>query len=268
MANQNANHETELSRLVNIMRALRDIETGCPWDIQQDFASIAPYTIEEAYEVEDAIRRENMADLKEELGDLLFQVIFHAHMASEANQFDLGDVIQAVCEKMIRRHPHVFSDRQAASAEAVKQNWEDIKSQERAEKQKQQAAASLLDDIPLSLPALTRAVKIQKRAARVGFDWPDLTPIFDKLDEEIKELKDVLQNEDDQDRLTDELGDVLFVIANLARKMRVDPEAATRSTNAKFTRRFQWMERQEDLRQLSLERQEVLWQASKRATKS
>jgi ATP diphosphatase len=267
MADQPANHETELTRLVNIMRTLRDTENGCPWDIQQNFASIAPYTIEEAYEVEDAIRRENMSDLKEELGDLLFQVIFHAQMAQEEKQFALVDVIQAVNDKMIRRHPHVFGDSQTASAEAVKQNWEAIKSQERAEKQTSNAIPSLLDDIPLSLPALTRAVKLQKRAARVGFDWPDLDPIFEKLDEEITELKDVLLNDDGQDRLTDELGDVLFVIANLARKIGVDPETAMRSTNEKFTSRFRWMEQQGDLEKLSLEQQEVLWQSAKLATR-
>ncbi len=267
MAHQPPDHETELTRLVEIMRALRDGDTGCPWDIQQTFASIAPYTIEEAYEVEDAIRRDNMSDLKEELGDLLFQVIFHAQMAREENLFGLADVIASVNDKMVRRHPHVFDNQLAATADDVKQNWETIKSQERAQKQNTALPASLLDDIPLSLPALTRAVKLQKRAARVGFDWPDLVPIFDKLEEEIAELKEVLQNNDSNDRLTDELGDVLFVVANLARKIGIDPEASIRSTNDKFTRRFRWMEQQADLEKIPLEEQERLWQAAKTGQK-
>lgn len=268
MAQQNSDREPNLVRLVGIMQALRDPETGCPWDKQQTFATIAPYTIEEAYEVEDAISRDAMSDLKEELGDLLFQVIFHAQLATEAGHFTLADIIDTLCDKMTRRHPHVFGDQQTSSAEDVKQSWEEIKSQERAQKQDDDRPQSLLDDIPLALPALSRAVKLQKRAARVGFDWPSVEPVFEKLTEEIDELREVIDGDNDEASLTDELGDVFFVVANLARKLGIDPETALRSTNQKFSKRFNWMEQNADLNNLSLDSQEELWQAAKTAERN
>ena len=259
---------TPLLCILDIMRALRDPETGCPWDIEQTFTSIAPYTIEEAYEVADAIENGDMAALKDELGDLLLQVIFHSQMADEGGHFNFFDVAAAISDKMKRRHPHVFGDLEAASADAVKSNWEDIKARERAEKSATQAseneATSLLDDVPASLPGLSRAVKLQRRAARVGFDWSEAAPIFAKLDEEIEELRREMRTQSaDKVRLEDELGDVLFVIANLARHLGVDPEAAIRSTNSKFTARFKWMEKNADLDKLSLAEMELQWEQAK-----
>ena len=257
-----------LLRILDIMRALRDPKTGCPWDIEQTFKSIAPYTIEEAYEVADAIETGDMAALKDELGDLLLQVVFHAQMAEEAGHFNFFDVAAAISDKMERRHPHVFGDLEAASADAVKSNWEYIKARERAEKSTKQTsdneATSLLDDVPAALPGLSRAVKLQRRAAHVGFDWSEAAPIFAKLDEEIEELRREMRNPSaDKDRLEDELGDVLFVIANLARHLGVDPEAAIRSTNSKFTARFKWMEKNADLDTLSLAEMEQKWEQAK-----
>lgn len=256
------NSSSELSRLEEIMKALRHPETGCPWDIKQNFSSIAPYTIEEAYEVDDAIRRDDMDDLKNELGDLLFQVIFHAQIAVEKDLFDLADVINGICEKMVRRHPHVFSNATASEDEDIKQQWEDIKADERRTKNAG-SVASLMDDIPKALPALNRAIKIQKRASRIGFDWQDAAPIFAKLDEEIEELKSALKDGSDFTHITEEVGDILFVISNLARKLKVDPEAALRLTNEKFMRRFRWMEAQGELAELDLDAQELLWQTAK-----
>ena len=257
-----------LLRILDIMRALRDPENGCPWDIEQTFTSIAPYTIEEAYEVADAIETGDMATLKDELGDLLLQVVFCAQMADEAGHFNFFDVAAAISDKMERRHPHVFGDLEAASADAVKSNWEDIKERERAEKSAKHAseneAPSLLDDVPVTLPGLSRAVKLQRRAARVGFDWSEAAPIFAKLNEEIEELRREMRGPStDKARLEDELGDVLFVIANLARHLGVDPEAAIRSTNSKFTARFKWMEKNADLDTLSLAEMEQKWEQAK-----
>lgn len=260
--------KANLLRILDIMRALRDPETGCPWDIEQTFTSIAPYTIEEAYEVADAIETGDMARLKDELGDLLLQVVFHAQMADEAGHFDFFDVAAAISDKMERRHPHVFGDLEAASVDAVKSNWEAIKARERAENSAKQTsdneATSLLDDVPAALPGLSRAVKLQRRAGRVGFDWREAAPIFAKLDEEIEELRREMRDPSaDKARLEDELGDVLFVIANLARHLGVDPEAAIRSTNSKFTARFKWMEKNADLDTLSLAEMEQKWEQAK-----
>ena len=227
---------SRIDALIAIMARLRDPEDGCPWDLEQDFSTIAPYTIEEAYEVADAIEQGDMAELRDELGDLLFQVAFHARMAEEQDAFAFGDVVRAICEKMIRRHPHVFGDEEQRDAGAVKGRWEDIKAAERAEKPRK--PASILDDVPLSLPALARAVKLQNRAARVGFDWPDTSHVIDKLNEEMLELSAEVAKGGDADRLEDEMGDLLFVYANLARHMKIDPEKALRRANTKFRRRF------------------------------
>ena len=225
-----------IETLLAIMARLRDPDGGCPWDLEQDFASIAPYTIEEAYEVADAIERGDRDELKDELGDLLLQVVFHARMAEEEGSFAFADVVRAICEKMIRRHPHVFGDEGERSAGEVKGRWEEIKAEEKAAKGAKQA--SILDDVPLALPALMRAIKLQNRAARVGFDWPDTSQVIDKLNEEMLELSAELAKGGDADRLEDEMGDLLFVYANLARHLKVDPEAALRRANAKFRRRF------------------------------
>ncbi|PKP79106.1 MAG: nucleoside triphosphate pyrophosphohydrolase [Alphaproteobacteria bacterium HGW-Alphaproteobacteria-3] len=248
------------------MARLRDPDGGCPWDLEQDFASIAPYTIEEAYEVADAIERGNMDDLKDELGDLLLQVVFHAQMAKEEGRFDFSGVVQAICEKMTRRHPHVFGDEEQRSAGAVKGRWEEIKAEEKAAKGL--AQTSILDDVPLALPALARAVKLQNRAARVGFDWPDTSLVIDKLNEEMLELSAEVAKGGDADRLEDELGDLLFVYANLARHMKVDPEAALRRANAKFRRRFGRIEEKLAERgltpeQSTLEEMDALWNEAK-----
>lgn len=224
-----------LPRLREIMARLRDPETGCPWDLEQSFATIAPYTIEEAYEVADAIERADWAELRGELGDLLFQSVFHAQMAQEAGHFDLEDVIRAISDKMVARHPHVFgSDSRDKSAAQQTADWEAIKARERGQ-------ARVLDGVALGLPALMRAVKLQKRAARVGFDWPSTTDVVAKITEEAAELveaRDTLT----QAEVEEEFGDLLFVMANLARHLNVDPEAALRAANAKFTRRFQRIE--------------------------
>jgi ATP diphosphatase len=223
-----------LPRLLAIMRALRDPETGCPWDIEQDFATIVPYTIEEAYEVADAIQRTDWDDLTGELGDLLLQVVFHAQIAQDRGLFDFSDVANGIANKMVARHPHVFGDESRdKSAAQQTRDWEAVKAAERA----QRAQGGTLDGVALGLPALLRAVKLQKRAARVGFDWPDMTGVMDKIIEETAELGDAHASSD-QDHTEEEFGDLLFVMANLARHMKVDPEAALRRANAKFTRRF------------------------------
>lgn len=254
---------TDIARLIEIMAALRTPVTGCPWDLEQTFATIAPYTIEEAYEVADAIERGDFADLRDELGDLLLQVVYHARLAEEEQRFAFGDVVEAVTTKMIRRHPHVFGDEDARSAGAAKGQWDAIKAAERAIKAAERAAkddaselpASLLDDVPVPLPGLTRALKLQDKAARVGFDWPSLPPVFEKLREEIAELEEVALPADprgaaaDADaspqtraKIEEEFGDLLFVMANVARHLRIDPEAALRGANAKFVRRFRYIE--------------------------
>ena len=227
-----------IDRLIAIMERLRDPIGGCPWDLEQTFATIAPYTVEEAYEVADAIERGDLDDLKDELGDLLLQVVFHARIAEEQGSFAFDDVADAICDKMLRRHPHVFGALKFDSVAAQSQAWDDIKSQERAKKGR---AKSLLDDVPMGLPALTRAVKLSKRAARVGFVWPDTQSVLDKVHEELGELEHEIRA-GDLVKARAELGDLLFVCANLARDLGVDPEDALRATNAKFVRRFQFIE--------------------------
>jgi ATP diphosphatase len=223
-----------IDRLRAIMARLRDPEAGCPWDIEQDFRTIAPYTIEEAYEVADAIEREAWDELKGELGDLLFQSVYHAQMAEEAGHFDFDEVATAIADKMVARHPHVFGDEsREKSAEQQTADWEAVKAAER----KAKARGGVLDDVALGLPALMRAEKLQKRAARVGFDWPDATHVLDKIAEEARELVEA-RDTATHDEIEAEMGDLLFVMANLARHLKVDPETALRRANAKFTRRF------------------------------
>ena len=260
-----------MDRLLTVMARLRDPDGGCPWDIEQTFETIAPYTIEEAYEVADAIARRDRADLREELGDLLLQVVYHSQIASEAadpaERFAFADVAKAIADKMIRRHPHVFGDATIEGVAAQNLAWEEVKAAERREKGKAERE-SLLDDVPLPLPALTRAEKLQKRAARGGFDWPETRQVLDKIDEEISELKAEIDQGADADRIEDELGDVLFTVANLARHLKVDPEAALRRTNRKFEQRFRAVEDalRADGRSMTatpLKDLEALWQAAK-----
>jgi MazG family protein len=221
-----------LARLLEIMAQLRDAQRGCPWDLEQTFATIAPYTIEEAYEVADAIERGDMAELKDELGDLLFQVVFHARMAEEAGAFDFASVADAICAKMLRRHPHVFGDARVADSAEQSERWEEIKRAERGS-----AAAGLLDDVPVGLPALTRAVKLGKRASRVGFDWPDVVGVRAKVDEELAEA-DAAAAAGDADGVAAEIGDLLFSVAQWCRHLDLDPETCLRAANARFARRF------------------------------
>ena len=246
-------------QLLEIMQRLRDPENGCPWDVKQDFSTIAPYTIEEAYEVADAIARENIADLKDELGDLLFQVVFHAQMASEQGSFDFNDVHGSICDKMLRRHPHVFADVEIADAEHQTKVWEDYKTQER----KQKGEHSLMDGIPAGMAELQRSVKLQKRAAKVGFDWPSAEPVMEKFDEELSEMREAMAS-GDHDAMEDELGDLLFVATNLARKLAIDPGTALRRSNAKFEQRFRAMEEavggHDGLESRDLDEMESLWQ--------
>ena len=253
------------------MAWLRDRQHGCPWDIEQTFRTIAPYTIEEAYEVADAIDRDDMAALKEELGDLLLQVVYHAQMAAEAKAFSFADVAATIADKMVDRHPHVFGDLKIADADAQTVSWEARKAAN-APRRTAAEAAGALDGVARALPALLRAEKIQKRAARVGFDWKTIGPVIDKIEEELAELRiELSAGKIDQARTTDELGDVLFAVANLARHCKVDPEAALRSTNDKFERRFRYIERRlgEQGRKpadASLEEMEALWQEAKGKT--
>lgn len=262
-----------LADLLEIMAQLRHPEDGCPWDIEQDFKSIAPYTIEEAYEVADAIARNDMASLKDELGDLLLQVVYHARMAEEDGLFNFADVADAISSKMIRRHPHVFGDAVIEGSEAQTANWETIKASERAEKQGDDTPPSMLDDVPVALPAMKRAEKLQKRAARVGFDWPAVAPVFDKIREEISELEAELAAGSGNERIEDELGDLLFAVVNLARKIKVEPGSALRQTNLKFEQRFRFIERMlaDDGRtpqDASLDEMEALWQRAKTEAKT
>lgn len=233
----------DLSRLIEIMAALRNPVGGCPWDLEQDFASIRHYTIEEAYEVADAIERQDFNDLRDELGDLLLQPIYHAQMASEIGKFDIGDVIYAITAKMIRRHPHVFGDVSRGDAAASENRWEAIKAGERAAKADRigETMPSLLDDVPSALPALARAGKLTKRAAKVGFDWPDFASVKAKVDEELSEVVEAQQS-GNAAAIQEEIGDLLFAVANLARHAGIDPEAALRDANFKFTRRFHHVE--------------------------
>lgn len=255
-----------ITELLAIMARLRDKNGGCPWDIEQNFATIAPYTIEEAYEVSDAIAKNDMPALKDELGDLLFQVVFHAQMAAEAGHFNFDDVVKNVSEKMLRRHPHVFGDADVKTADAQVENWEVIKAEERAKKN---AGAGVLGDIPSALPELMRAQKISKRAARVGFDWPDLQGVIEKVEEELDEVL-AAASQGDEAGVHEEMGDLLFAVTNLSRALDVDAEEALRSANRKFMGRFAHMEaalkatgkRMEDL---DLDALEALWQQAKHA---
>lgn len=266
----------DIERLIEIMAALRQPETGCPWDVVQTFETIKPYTIEEAYEVADAIERNDMDDLCEELGDLLLQVVFHARMAQERGEFDFGNVVEAVTRKMIRRHPHVFARSDAETPEAVKLQWDAIKQAEKRERRERRARRGLPEDplrghlgsVQRSFPALVEALKLQERAAKVGFDWSEPAPILDKIEEEVGELREALRN-DDRRAVADELGDLIFALVNIGRHVGADPEMALRGTNTKFRNRFSHIEDSlaangESLEAATLERMEALWQAAKR----
>ena len=265
----------DIGRLLEIMAALRTPATGCPWDLEQDFASIKPYTIEEAYEVADAIERGDLDDLREELGDLLLQVVFHARMAEEKDEFAFGDVVEAITTKMIRRHPHVFATSDAADPSAVKTQWDEIKAEEKRERAERRAKRGITEDfkdgylgfVPRPLPALIEALKLQERAAKVGFDWSEPEPILDKIEEEIAEFREALAS-GDKAKIADELGDLIFAAVNLGRHAGVEPEMALRGTNTKFRRRFSHIEQSlrasgETLEEASLERMEALWQDAK-----
>ena len=259
-----------LTRLLEIMAQLRDPDTGCPWDIAQSFATIAPYTIEEAYEVADAIEQNDIPGLKDELGDLLFQVVFHARMAEENGSFDFNDVAAAVSDKMVRRHPHIFGDEAERTSDEQRISWEAQKAVERQSKAAANGRASgILDDVPRALPALTRSEKLGKRAARVGFEWPNIDGPLDKLDEEIVELRHEINIDANPERIADEIGDVLFSVVNLARHLGVDPEAALRHGNAKFERRFRHVESGlaadgRDMSDASLDEMEIWWRDAKK----
>jgi len=256
-----------VTRLLEIMARLRDPQNGCPWDVEQNFRTIAPYTIEEAYEVADAIEQQDMAALKDELGDLLLKVVFHARMAEEDGLFDFDGVAAAISDKMVRRHPHVFGADKVESSAVQTVNWEALKAAERAEKAAdRQRPHSALDGVARGLPGLTRAEKLQKRAARVGFDWPETSQVFDKIDEEISEIKEEMKNGGPPERFEDEIGDLLFVVVNLARHLKVDPESALRHANAKFEYRFHQVEAAfpKGLDGVSLDKMEAAWQAAKK----
>ena len=256
----------DIATLLDLMRRLRDPRGGCPWDLEQDFASIAPYTIEEAYEVSAAVEAKDYEALKDELGDLLLQVVFHAQMASERSLFDFDDVARGLAEKMVRRHPHVFGDAKAKTAGDVSEAWDQIKARERAARPRK---GGYLADVAHALPALSRAVKLQDRAAEVGFDWPSAMNVTDKISEESKELADAAAS-GSKDKMAEEFGDLLFVLANLARHLKLDPEACLRAANAKFVRRFNAIEsaleaQGRNLNDASLEEMEALWQKAKLA---
>ncbi len=271
----------ELDDLLAIMAQLRNPDGGCPWDLKQDFKSISSYTIEEAYEVVDAIDRGDKDDLCDELGDLLFQVVYYAQMASEEESFEFQHVIQAICEKLVRRHPHVFGDDDLKSDLEIKGMWERIKLQEKSLKAAKTDASpsSLLDDVPVGLPALSRAVKLQNKAAKVGFDWPDASFVFEKIEEEFNEVKEAFDDAQkdktcdglsakSQAKLNEEIGDLLFVITNLARHLKIDPEHAARHANNKFCSRFSYIEKELNARGVSiddasLEEMDALWDEAK-----
>lgn len=269
----------DIARLIEIMAALRTKGTGCPWDLEQSYETIVPYTLEEAYEVADAVARQNLGDLKEELGDLLLQVVFHARMAEEEGAFDFGGVVEAITQKLVRRHPHVFGDARDLTPDQVSALWGKIKAEEKSEKAERRRAAGVteekqgaLDGVPLPLPALTRALKLQEKASKVGFDWNDARQVLAKIREETDELAEAL-DKGGIDAIKDEMGDLLFAVVNLARHAKVDPEAALRGTNEKFVRRFGYLER-ELARQdrapaeASLEEMEALWQEAKRVERA
>ncbi len=261
---QHPAHKAPIARLLTIMSRLRDPNGGCPWDLEQTFKTIAPYTIEEAYEVADAIERDDMNDLRDELGDLLFQVVFHSQMARERGAFTFDDVVDAICDKMERRHPHVFGEARIENAAEQTIAWDEQKRRERA-----QTAQSVLDDVPLALPALTRANKLGKRAAEVGFEWPDTHGALDKVVEEIEELRTELAASPDLERISNEIGDLLFSLVNVCRYLRIDPETSLRNANAKFERRFRYVERRlkeqgRSPEQATLEEMDALWEEGKR----
>ena len=251
-----------MNELLQIMKRLRDPEHGCPWDVEQNFATIAPYTIEEAYEVADAIERNDLEDLRDELGDLLLQVVFHAQMAEEAGEFDFSDVASSISRKLVRRHPGVFSDEEVNTAGEQLKTWDRIKAEERQIKGHQ----SILDGIPRGMAELQRSVKIQKRAGDVGFEWRSPEPVLHKFEEEIEEIRQAIRS-GDREHIMDEMGDLLFVAANLARQLNIDPATALRHANHKFDRRFRAMEIKaggsDALKAMSLEQMETLWQAVK-----
>jgi ATP diphosphatase len=269
---------SDIARLLEIMAALRTPETGCPWDLEQDFASIAPYTLEEAYEVVDAIERGDLADLRDELGDLLLQVVFHARMAEEQGAFAFPDVVEAITRKLVRRHPHVFGETRDLAPKQVKALWDEIKRAEKAERREAREKmgqlleaheARFLGGIPTALPALTRAQKLTTKAAKVGFDWPDAAQVVDKIHEELEEVKEA-SSTGERERIEDEIGDLLFSVANLARHFEIDPEVALRRTNAKFERRFGAVEEAlkgqgRSLDDASLDEMEELWVRAKLA---
>jgi len=266
----------DIQNLIAIMVALRTPETGCPWDLEQSFETIAPYTIEEAYEVIDAIERGDMVDLKDELGDLLLQVVFHARIAEEAQLFAFPDVVEAITKKLIRRHPHVFGDMNAHSPKQVKTLWDDIKAQEKADRRAARKAAGYVDSepstsvlagVPEALPALTRAEKIQSKASKVGFDWNDPLVVLDKIEEETVEIKDAIAS-GSKAEITEEIGDLLFAVVNLARHLKVDPEQALRLANNKFTKRFNYIEadleaKNKPIKNATLDEMDALWQEAK-----
>ncbi|KRW59654.1 nucleoside triphosphate pyrophosphohydrolase [Pseudomonas sp. TTU2014-080ASC] len=270
----------QLQDLLHLMARLRDPQHGCPWDLKQNYASIVPYTLEEAYEVADAIERGDYDHLPGELGDLLFQVVYYSQLAQEEGRFEFAQVVDGITRKLVRRHPHVFLDGDLYGAldapklsEAeIKQRWEEIKAEERAEKASAPEQLSLLDDVPAALPALSRAVKLQKRTAQVGFDWPEALPVVDKVREELDEVLEAM-SENDPQAITEEIGDLLFVVTNLARHLKVDPESALRAANAKFERRFRFIEqalRDQGLKaeQCSLEQLDALWGEAKKSEAS
>lgn len=262
------NDDRDILFLLAIMECLRTPETGCPWDLEQTFATIAPHTLEEAYEVVDAIEQQDMDALKDELGDLLFQVVFYARLGQEKGFFDFGDIVQAINQKMIRRHPNIFSQRPTEDSQTQNRLWEEIKEKERQEKKDQTQQESILSGIASSLPALTRAKKLQERAARVGFDWETPTLVLEKVLEEIDEIRVEIETQGSHDRLEDEMGDVLFACTNLARKLKIDPESALRRSNTKFERRFHHIEqtlgaRGCSLHNASLVEMEALWEDAK-----
>jgi ATP diphosphatase len=269
-----------LDDLLHLMTRLRDPQYGCPWDLKQNYASIIPHTLEEAYEVADAIEQEDYLQLRDELGDLLFQIVYYSQLAKEEHRFLFADVVDSITRKLVRRHPHVFPDgdlygpldQLRLSEEAIKRRWEEIKAEERAEKAEAPEQLSLLDDVPAVLPALSRAAKLQKRAAGVGFDWPAAEPIIDKLHEELNEVIEAVA-EQDQEHIAEEIGDLLFVVTNLARHLKVDPENALRGANSKFERRFRYIEqklREQGKRpeNCALEEMDALWDAAKAEEKA
>lgn len=269
-----------LEDLLHLMARLRDPQYGCPWDIRQTYASLVPYTLEEAYEVADAIESGDLAHLQGELGDLLFQVVYYSQLAREEGRFEFDGVVDSITRKLIRRHPHVFPagdlyappDQPRLSEEQVKQRWDQIKAEERAEKADAPQQLSLLEDVPLALPALSRAAKLQKRAAQVGFDWPAALPVVDKVREELDEVLEAMAD-NDQPAIEEEIGDLLFVVVNLARHLKVDPESALRGANAKFDRRFRFIEQalrdtHRPIEDCTLEDLDALWGEAKRQEKN